>query len=632
MKQFIISSLVLSSSFLQAQWALVDDMEDNNDWTGAGILAPDPDSPSNQVYSIENTGTRIVTYLPLATPIPEGTTGTLFFRFRSSASAGQADWVIGSSDVAAPSNWPDYEGYIRFSDGGTANDLDIDTRDGDGFTEVGGAEPDTWINVWLVLNNTADTTDVYYNTILADATTAETTSLTGAEFRNGTSSDLTALLAINNEASTVTYIDDIYLDLSGENLTHPFAEDRDNDGMIDAWEIDTFGDLSRDGTGDLDEDTISDFDEYTNGTNPTLKDTDGDTIDDNIELNGSANPFDNAPTHPGIADSDGDGFDDAEEGAASSDPNDPLNIPARPPGFQLVENFEGVGMTIGQTFSGINGWNASNASAISVTTEEGSSDRVGLLERLSDTTISNGVSKSLDDLKLQIIKGSTGTLFFQILSSSAGVDQSIGLSDVAESGGFSDYEAQVVLFPGGNLRARDAADFRDQAVFAPDTWMNVWIVADNSADRLKIYVESPDGKTGQIEITDDGGVDPFNFRNGTSDRLSSVLLITALGAEADSFVLVDNIYLDPVSENLSTPVRSKGTPAGLVISSSSLNENGDLIITFTPGGEGYFLAGSSDLSSPFVQEVDASYDDIDTFTIDADELTEACRFYRVEKR
>ena len=194
------SSLIfaLSCPLLHSQWALVDDMESGNNWNGEGTIAADPDSAVNQVYSVENIGDRLVNYLPLTTPIPEGSTGTLFFRFRSSANAGQADWVVGSSDIAAPTNWPDYEGYVRFSDGGTADDLDIDVRDGGGFTEVGGADPDVWINVWLVLDNTADTTDVYYNTTTVDATAAGTISLIGSGFRNGTTNGLTTLLAINN--------------------------------------------------------------------------------------------------------------------------------------------------------------------------------------------------------------------------------------------------------------------------------------------------------------------------------------------------------------------------------------------------------------------------------------------------
>lgn len=61
--------------------------------------------------------------------------------------------------------------------------------------------------------------------------------------------------------------------------------DTDGDGLLDSWEIEHFGDLSRDGTGDFDGDGISDFQEHENGTNPSIPDfaimqtpTNGDTL------------------------------------------------------------------------------------------------------------------------------------------------------------------------------------------------------------------------------------------------------------------------------------------------------------------------------------------------------------------
>ncbi len=46
------------------------------------------------------------------------------------------------------------------------------------------------------------------------------------------------------------------------------AGDTDGDGMADAWELEHFGNLDRDGSGDFDGDGISDLEEYENNTDP----------------------------------------------------------------------------------------------------------------------------------------------------------------------------------------------------------------------------------------------------------------------------------------------------------------------------------------------------------------------------
>ncbi len=46
--------------------------------------------------------------------------------------------------------------------------------------------------------------------------------------------------------------------------------DTDGDGMDDAWELEHFGTLDRDGSGDFDGDGVSDLQEYLDGTDPTM--------------------------------------------------------------------------------------------------------------------------------------------------------------------------------------------------------------------------------------------------------------------------------------------------------------------------------------------------------------------------
>ena len=72
--------------------------------------------------------------------------------------------------------------------------------------------------------------------------------------------------------------------------------DTDMDGMPDAWELAHFGSLeASDGSGDYDRDGLTDAEELNLGTNPALKDTDGDGQSDwaeSIANTSGVDPFD----------------------------------------------------------------------------------------------------------------------------------------------------------------------------------------------------------------------------------------------------------------------------------------------------------------------------------------------------
>jgi hypothetical protein len=53
----------------------------------------------------------------------------------------------------------------------------------------------------------------------------------------------------------------------GTDLTQP-AADSDADGLPDAWELENFGNLDRDGSADFDSDNLADREEYVVGSNP----------------------------------------------------------------------------------------------------------------------------------------------------------------------------------------------------------------------------------------------------------------------------------------------------------------------------------------------------------------------------
>ena len=112
--------------------------------------------------------------------------------------------------------------------------------------------------------------------------------------------------------------------------------DKDSDGMPDWWERNYGGNLIA--SADLDSDGLTNLEEYTNRTNPTIADTDSDSITDFQEVRTySTNPLikdsdkdglaDNIEiqqhgTNPLLSDTDSDGLDDSSEVQYGLDPND----------------------------------------------------------------------------------------------------------------------------------------------------------------------------------------------------------------------------------------------------------------------------------------------------------------------
>ncbi len=129
-------------------------------------------------------------------------------------------------------------------------------------------------------------------------------------------------------------------------LTVVSNPDTDADGLPDAWEISTFGDLSRNGTQDFDGDGATDAQEFAAGSDPksntSWPDSDADGVNDVWEMSTFGNLttatatdkdgdglldayevayFGNITAQNGLGDPDTDGFTTAAEFAVGSNPN-----------------------------------------------------------------------------------------------------------------------------------------------------------------------------------------------------------------------------------------------------------------------------------------------------------------------
>ncbi|MEN1678287.1 MAG: hypothetical protein AAGJ46_01745 [Planctomycetota bacterium] len=254
-----LASVVAVSGVSSAAWNSLSDFEflspgplgSQGGWTSElsttseYTVTSDPDNPSNQVLLA--TGTSAAqgapnegnAYIPLGVDsIAEGTTGTVFFRMRTSD---LSDIVFGASDVAAPFTWSSYEGYMVM--GSVAGENAFRVRDGGAFSgNLLTYSADQWYNIWLVLDHAADTVSLY------TSQGSDAAALLGSGgFRTGNEpdSDLVSLNLrmgsphLNNSAQG--YLDDIFVDSTGENLAIPsgigmpaLPGDVNLDGLVDA--------------------------------------------------------------------------------------------------------------------------------------------------------------------------------------------------------------------------------------------------------------------------------------------------------------------------------------------------------------------------------------------------------------
>jgi hypothetical protein len=161
--------------------------------------------------------------------IADGSTGTLFFRIKRGGDDVIGHVVYGLSDVAAPGAWGDYEaglGDRSAGNGFVGGSLDV--RDAGAYRTLSEIGANEWINLWMVIDNGADTVQVYAQSettfptqVLLDDDAGTTT----FAFRNGTADPLiTFLMRTSTDHDSPYLLDDIFVDGSGVNLANPIPE------------------------------------------------------------------------------------------------------------------------------------------------------------------------------------------------------------------------------------------------------------------------------------------------------------------------------------------------------------------------------------------------------------------------
>lgn len=220
--------------------------ERTSDPVSAGVTI-DPLNPANRVMNIGaggfvggNLGHRETSNTDSALRIAQGTTATLFFRL--GWNTGDVDLSVGMTDVADPINDAIFNSFTQFESqlqlAFSPGFDQLAARDGGSFgiltTDV---SPLEWYSVWMLIDNAADTTQIYLQGgVFATPTLLDSNGQSAFAFRNGVASNdlATFFIATGRHADNLppnptqnigpVYFDDLYIDTTGINITNPVPE------------------------------------------------------------------------------------------------------------------------------------------------------------------------------------------------------------------------------------------------------------------------------------------------------------------------------------------------------------------------------------------------------------------------
>jgi hypothetical protein len=564
----LLGSLAIATFPLQAAFQLVEDFQEipagtlngQRGWTATlAQVKVDPANSSNQVASFAGAGAGGANR-PLT--IPEGTTATLFFRVYSEADTTLVDWFAGMSDVTVTNLgvFPDFEAQIGYSGSQILDTLRV--RDGSTAANEAAGEflPRTWYKIWAVIDNAADTYEVYIKGGGAPDQTqvaATATGNTAFVFRNsGAGAVANDLIRFFVKSGTdalpgPALLDDIYL-AAGKDLSDPVPQ-VNSPPTVTLTQPANAASFTAPATIPI----------QANATDP-----DG-TISKVEFFRGATliGTVSNAPFNLNWTNVTA-GFyvltAKATDNLGGSGTSSGVAVTVNPTGtnnFVLLDDFNNAALG---SLNGQHNWTAANATVVVDPTQ-------------ANNQVASFQGPGGASLAALLPEGRTGTLFLRAYSvaDTTAVDWCAGLSDIAAAGPtrtHPDFEAQICVAGAqslDNLKVRDgtAGMNVDVEEFRPRTWYKLWLVIDNAIDQFEVYMQGGQLAEPTRVVWDEFNFSSFVFRNSgvanaTNDLVKFLVLTTT--AHTGQFLL-DDVYWDQFSRNLSDPAVDPGPLASLRI-------------------------------------------------------------------
>jgi len=249
--------LLLACPLARGDFRLFDDFEDEvigpihgqDGWASSGgdnRIVADPADPTNQVLYVPSDSSILrKSLLPGDLGVANGTVRMMFLRMR----IGQKQtYSVGLSFLGYPTEYSDFGPEIGMSSSAQDLNLRVWDDDGDKYEILDQLEPDTWYNLWVLVDAHRDECALWMNDAPGVAATPlhQLTAPDGDEtfgFRAGAWANLITFYiktsgGASGENFGPVYFDDIYLEVTGAlNFCPPpvpLAGDCDGDGGVDA--------------------------------------------------------------------------------------------------------------------------------------------------------------------------------------------------------------------------------------------------------------------------------------------------------------------------------------------------------------------------------------------------------------
>jgi hypothetical protein len=166
------------------------------------------------------------------------TQATIFYRIHRLGVGNTLDVNFGIADTDTPptgqNNGTSYESQLNFSGNSSLTLSEFRPRNGGTLMDTAAYwDPEMWFGVYQVIDSVSNTTVFYYQSEFDEAPIRLQGFMSGTftmNFRNGVTNDNDLInflvlngLPVGGGTQDVYYLDDIYVDLDGENLVSPVA-------------------------------------------------------------------------------------------------------------------------------------------------------------------------------------------------------------------------------------------------------------------------------------------------------------------------------------------------------------------------------------------------------------------------